>query len=91
MFRNQKLYIGLVSLIPQILPLIDPALRAKYLPSAIKDYPNLSYKENGFPSISNYPSKVDVGNLFRDGWGGQKSTIDLKDHEQYNSIVNDLI
>ena len=77
MFNNQKFYEGLLTLVPQILPLIWPALTAKYFPSEIKDYPTLKYKENGFPSISYYPSKLDVGKLFNDAWNGKPPTIDL--------------
>lgn len=91
MFKNQSFYEGLVSLIPQILPLIHPALKAKYIPAEISKYPNLSYKANGFPSISHYPSKPDIGNLFRDAFNGQKSSIDLKEFEAYNQLLTNLL
>jgi hypothetical protein len=86
MAKNYQLFEALCNLLPKVLPRIQPALKEKYFPSEIKNYPNLSYNEKGFPAISSYPLKLDAGNLFRDGWQDRKPTINLKEFDEFNSV-----
>jgi len=91
MIQNNYIYSKLVSLLPQVLPLIKPALNDMYFPSEIKDYPTLSYdKNNGFPSISTYPSKVEVGNAFRKSHR-DKPPVDLTDFDDFNELFSYLL
>lgn len=91
MVKNQLVFETLSSLTEKILPLIDPSIKDAFLPDTIKDYPSLKYNESGFPIISGYPSRIDVSKFFKSPYQGKKPAIDLKDYEEYNKVIDDLI
>jgi len=78
MYQNQSLYQSLTTFLPKVLQLINPAIKDSFLPKELKDYPVLSYKENGFPSITTYPSRVDISLLFRPPYNDAPPKIDLE-------------
>ncbi|CAM3913901.1 hypothetical protein MUGA111182_16905 [Mucilaginibacter galii] len=80
MYRDPEFFKELSKLVKKILPLIQPVVKNSFLPDSFKEYPNLTIGNSGFPSISNYPSIIDISKFFRPGYNGQKPQIDLTDY-----------
>ena len=76
----------LSALIKKVLPLIDPAVKQAFLPKVFDDYPTLKYNDQGFPSISKYPSRVEISGFFHPGLRN-KSELDLTKFAEYNWLV----
>lgn len=84
MIRNREFYDAVASLTLKCLPLIDPAIKAAFLPHKIEKYPNLEFGDSGFPKISEYPSRVDVSHFFEAPYPGKEPDIDLSKMEEYD-------
>lgn len=91
MYRNDSLYNQLITFLPKVLPLIHPAIKDSFLPRELKDYPVLSYNANGFPSITSYPSKVDISVFFRPPYNGAPPKVDLEKHEEFGVMLENLM
>jgi hypothetical protein len=91
MLKNSSIFDTLAELTQKVLPLVDPCIKNAFLPDTIKDYPNLTYKESGFPSISGYPSRVDISRFFKPPYSGKRPAIDLTEHEEFNKIIDELV
>ncbi len=87
MLHFQTIFDLLVVLLPKVLPLVEPAKTKSNWPKSFDKYPNLSYRDNGFPTITTYPTKIDVADFFRQGYGKQKPIIDLNEISEYQEII----
>ncbi|WP_025765388.1 HEPN domain-containing protein [Dyadobacter tibetensis] len=90
MIKNSFIFEKLVNLLPKILPLIPPVCKAAYFPDQVREYPNLKYEKNGFPSISLHPSIIDVSQFFRPRYG-KPPEIALKEYDDFNELFNYLL
>jgi hypothetical protein len=90
MFKNPDFFEHLCNLLPKILPYIEPAIKERYYPTEFSDYPNLGHNENGFPTISKYPLKIDISQVFRPLYSGQEPAIDLKNSPDFIWLFNEI-
>ncbi|RNL52775.1 HEPN domain-containing protein [Pedobacter jejuensis] len=91
MYRNDSLFTQLIDFLPKVLPLINPAIKDSYFPTTLNEYPVLKYQSNGFPGISNYPSRVDISNLFRPSYGNTPPKVNLEASEGYLVMLEMLM
>ncbi|RZK25266.1 MAG: hypothetical protein EOO43_05955 [Flavobacterium sp.] len=91
MFKNEPLFQALTTFLPKVLPLINPAIKDSFLPRELKDYPVLSYKKNGFPSFTSYPSKPDISAFFRPPYNDAPPKINLETFEEYEVLLKNLM
>src|SRR5690554_2680602 len=82
MVQNESLFKHLSDLAKIVLPLIPPAIQSSFFPSMVDNYPNLKYKESGFPEILTYPSIIDVSQFFR-SYGNSVPKIDLDSFPEF--------
>ncbi|WP_342089212.1 hypothetical protein [Dyadobacter sp. OTU695] len=82
----EKQYELLVKLLPQVLPLIQPAINARYYPWSIEKRPVLSYRKNGFPDFSE-GHLDDISRLFRQVGNGEPN-IDPNDYPEYIQLLS---
>jgi hypothetical protein len=86
--QNPEFFKQLSILVKKVLPLIDPAIKKAFLPKDFDDYPALSFGKNGFPSISKYPSRVDISRFFYPAYNGAATEIDLEKFPEFNWLVD---
>lgn len=90
MYQKPEFFKALCKFAAKVLPLIDPAIKAAYYPKEFDNYPGLTIADNGFPKISKYPSRVDVGKFFYPAYTGAKIAIDPNGYVEYNWMLADL-
>lgn len=90
MYINPSLHQLLISLIPKVLLLIEPTIKDTFLPKSIDNYPVLAYKKNGFPSISYYPSPIEISQFFKAAYAGAEPKIDLNKFSEMEDILKNI-
>lgn len=88
--KDSKLYELLKAFVFKVYPLIKPAIEDSFIKPKYDKYPNLSYNENGMPSLSEYSSNspYKISDLFRK-WG-ISSEINLEEITEYNKCCEHL-
>jgi hypothetical protein len=81
-------FLKLSNLVKKVLPLIDPAIKNTFLPKDIDNYPVLSKDKTGFPSISHYPSRKNISQIFRSPYSGREPEIDLTKFVEYGWLLD---
>jgi hypothetical protein len=90
MIRNLDVFQKLCQLVKKALPLIETAKEGAFYPDKISKYPNLETAKSGFPSISLYPSPIDISRFWRPRYEGSTAEIPLHDFPEFHWLFEKL-
>lgn len=89
-YKDNVLYENIKALTQELIPIISKAKLNAFYPRYVDKYPNLSYSKSGFPSISHYPSIVDISQFLVYDRFKNPSGINLNDYIKFNTVYSHL-
>ena len=88
--KNTELFSNLAILVKRTLPLIGEQLEAAFYVHPFKEYPEISYENDNFPSVRTYTMKADISVFFQRKNANFTPKIDLEVDDLFIAITKAL-